>query len=364
MGRDKGKTLTTPFMWEDLFKSENTIERMADHGGYYSEVTDRAYVVESSIIGCEHGSHLTRIGILLDHGVYDRNGNAVLTEMDCVAGENVYSFGVCSSPAIFHRNPPIVTLHRGVPYANNVTVTGPKCLMVLAPKWQGGNAHTHIYNGNQYEKALVQNETLICTYGAAIITVKEVNNTRKSSEKIKVLDSKGVNMIANMERNKSQIEYDVSTGIILSIPTILPDVGYGHDINQRPINPIPDSLSAKEALELLIKDLDEFETAIATGINVSLTQDQFNALVSLRYNVGSLGVIEGLLEYLEKSSYERAKLKNLINSHYDAIIKKNPSKEKYKSGWYSRTEKFLDIFFDGNYGNMLIDAVNGKVIFN
>ena len=36
--------------------------------------------------------------------------------------------------------------------------------------------------------------------------------------------------------------------------------------------------------------------------------------------------------------------------------------EIYRDGWYNRTEKMLDIFFDGNYGYMPIDAVIGKVV--
>ena len=36
--------------------------------------------------------------------------------------------------------------------------------------------------------------------------------------------------------------------------------------------------------------------------------------------------------------------------------------EIYRDGWNNRTEKMLDIFFDGNYGYMPIDAVNGKVV--
>jgi|GEM_PF-3059697 len=191
--------------------------------------------------------------------------------------------------------------------------------------------------------------------------------------KVTDLNSTGYNMIANMERNLSLIEYDEITGLITSIPTTSTDVGYGHDYIKNPLPSIPASMTASEAYELLKKDLKGIEPdgevvkhkdyigAIA-GIDADFTQDQFNALVGLRYNIGKLGVIDGLLEYLEKGSYERAKLKDLINSYYDAIIISNPDNEKYKDGWYNRTEKMLDIFFDGNYGYMPIDAVNGKVI--
>ena len=186
---------------------------------------------------------------------------------------------------------------------------------------------------------------------------------KEEIDKIENLDSNGLNMIANMERNINQIKYDEKTGTILSIPTIRPDVGYGHDINKKPMDSVPDSLSATEAYKLLKKDVDEFEEAIANGINTSLTQDQFNALVGLRYNVGSLGVIDGLLPYLENGIYKRSELKNIINGYYDAIIRNDTKKKKYREGWYRRTETILNIFFDGNYGKMSINAVKGKVIF-
>jgi len=55
-------------------------------------------------------------------------------------------------------------------------------------------------------------------------------------------------------------------------------------------------------------------------------------------------------------------LKKIIIDHYDGIIKRNPIQEKNRAGWYNRTERFLDIFFEGDYGDMPIDAVNGRVI--
>lgn len=183
----------------------------------------------------------------------------------------------------------------------------------------------------------------------------------ESSRKISKLDSKGFNMIANMERNKSGIDYDVSTGKIISIPTIGPDVGYGHDITQNPMKSIPNSLSASEALKLLKEDVEEIEKKINDDINANFTQNQFNALVSLRYNIGGLGEINGFIEYLEKGIYDRQEMESIINAYYNERIEENPKKEQNRQGWYNRTKKFLDVFFDSNYGNMPIDAVNGKV---
>ena len=48
--------------------------------------------------------------------------------------------------------------------------------------------------------------------------------------------------------------------------------------------------------------------------------------------------------------------------YYDAIINSNPSLGQYRQGWYDRVDRMVNVFFDVNYGNMPIDAVNGRVI--
>ena len=187
--------------------------------------------------------------------------------------------------------------------------------------------------------------------------------TRKAESEwipITSVDDKGLNKIANMERNPGQIKH--ANGVIICVPLKGNDVGYGHDFKS---NPLPESwirdLSAEDALTLLRQDVNAIASPLKT-LEANLTQDQFNALVTLRYNVGSIRKITGLTEYLEENtSYDRAEMREIIIGYYDSIIDKNPENEKHRAGWYSRTDAMLDLFFDGNYGNMSIDAVNGKV---
>ena len=179
-------------------------------------------------------------------------------------------------------------------------------------------------------------------------------------QKVTKLDNSGLNMIANFERGKSEIESDENGNIIL-IPKTNTDVGYGHDYKTNPLSYEAKDLSSSEALDLLKADVKQFEEGVSK-LEADLTQDQFNALVSLRYNIGFLSNIDGLIEYLENNeTYDRETLKSIINGYYDKIINKNPNNEKFRKGWYNRTEKMLDIFFNGDYGDMPIDAVNGKV---
>lgn len=59
-------------------------------------------------------------------------------------------------------------------------------------------------------------------------------------------------------------------------------IGYGHTGNVRP----GDTISAQEAEQLLVKDLERFEDAVERLITVPLTQNEFDALVSFTFNVG------------------------------------------------------------------------------
>ena len=191
---------------------------------------------------------------------------------------------------------------------------------------------------------------------------EQANGVEENTIKITGLDENGLNMIANIERNVKQIVVD-DKGNIVSVPIIGNDVGYGFDIS---VNKLPEDysssdLTSEQAYELLKITAEEFSLAIAKEFDVTLSQDQFNALVLLKYNIGYLSNIKGFMEYIENGKYNRDEMRTMINNYYDLIISRNPKNEKYRNGWYNRTEAMLDIFFDGNYGNMPIDVVNGKV---
>ncbi len=67
-------------------------------------------------------------------------------------------------------------------------------------------------------------------------------------------------------------------------PAGRPTIGYGHVLLQDEYH---QSISIDAAEELLRKDLFLAERAVIRNINVGLEQSQFNALVSLTYNIGA-----------------------------------------------------------------------------
>jgi len=60
-------------------------------------------------------------------------------------------------------------------------------------------------------------------------------------------------------------------------------IGYGHTKNVK----IGDKITKDEADELFLEDVSEFEQCIKDNVNVPLTQNQYDALVSFCYNVGT-----------------------------------------------------------------------------
>ena len=67
-------------------------------------------------------------------------------------------------------------------------------------------------------------------------------------------------------------------------PAGKPTIGYGHVI--RASEQFPDAISTDEAESLLKQDVSYTEQIITHSIVIDLTQNQFDALVSLAYNIG------------------------------------------------------------------------------
>jgi lysozyme len=63
-------------------------------------------------------------------------------------------------------------------------------------------------------------------------------------------------------------------------------------------------LTKEQCYELLDQDLDYFEDIVTTEVNVKLTQNQFDALVSFVFNVGANAFINStLLKVLDQGFY-------------------------------------------------------------
>ena len=199
-----------------LLNNSLAIARMNQYRQNHGITGEESYVVSGSLVQCNYGYEITRLGVVRDHGVYDRNGNAVLTCSDCKAGENVYGFGICTSPYIVHKQNESVTIYSET---SNTTITGFKCRLALTTEWmEDDNVHTHIWNEEkqQYEKVLLKNANLICSYGLGRISIKEIVETMQ--EEVKALYTiESINIRESPGGDK--IVAILSNEILLTIPS-------------------------------------------------------------------------------------------------------------------------------------------------
>lgn len=94
-------------------------------------------------------------------------------------------------------------------------------------------------------------------------------------------------------------------------------IGYGHtDAARHPLKITKGlKITAAKALEILDTDLDECEEAVNRLVTVSMTQGQFDALVSFAFNCGT-GNLKKLIAPLNKGDYDgcRQKFSEFIRS--------------------------------------------------
>ncbi len=122
---------------------------------------------------------------------------------------------------------------------------------------------------------------------------------KAESDKKYSLSTNGIELLAQFEGLKLEAYLDS-----VRIPTI----GYGtiKYPNGTRVK-LGDKITKAQALEYKQHDLKEFESTVNTGVKVPLTQNQYDALVSLSYNIGS-GAFKGstLLKKLNSGDYKGA----------------------------------------------------------
>ncbi|WP_336021457.1 lysozyme, partial [Acinetobacter pittii] len=97
-----------------------------------------------------------------------------------------------------------------------------------------------------------------------------------------------------------------------------------------------DTCTAEQAKTYFKHDLAKFEKAVNESVTVPLTQNQFDALVSLTYNIGS-GAFKSsnLLKLLNKGDYQGAA---------DQLLRWNKAKGKVLNGLVRRREAERTLF--------------------
>jgi len=82
------------------------------------------------------------------------------------------------------------------------------------------------------------------------------------------------------------------------------------------------TITSAESSELLNKDLDEAEKAVNRVIKVAINQNQFDALVSLTFNIGTDALAQSsLVRYLNIKNYVEAGKRFLLWNKITKVIK-------------------------------------------
>lgn len=192
----------------------------------------------------------------------------------------------------------------------------------------------------------------------------DVNNEMGGNEAVdSILGDEGLSYIANKEVGKEQLNLDDEGNIISVYPSDERTIGYGYDIIEDPLKLNIDEaeeISQDYALELLTRVSNSMATPILESVDITreLSQQELDGLVVLRYNIGSLGVVDNLIEDInENAPYDV--MKNDIDTYYDKLVEINPSNIDYREGWQNRTNETLELYFYGDYGEMPINVVEG-----
>ncbi len=120
-------------------------------------------------------------------------------------------------------------------------------------------------------------------------------------------------------------------------------IGFGHEI--LPGEDFSNGLSEEESWKLLRKDVKKHADAInqwAAENNLKLTQQQFDALVSLRFNLGSLGVAPKLMGHILSGNATPEQ----IRKEFEDIISTETGR---KEGLWQRRRDEADMFFNNDY---------------
>lgn len=120
-----------------------------------------------------------------------------------------------------------------------------------------------------------------------------------------------------------------------------PTIGIGHLITGLEKPPIGDAITHKRALELFQEDVQYFETMLETVLEVELTQSQFDACLSLMYNIGYGG--------FKKSSVLRHINHREMLKAGNAFLLWNKAGGKVRQGLVKRRRRERNLFLNGEY---------------
>lgn len=173
---------------------------------------------------------------------------------------------------------------------------------------------------------------------------KKENKTSEASN-MKISDN-GINMLKRFEGSVKigarHVIYDDKTGRPVNSDKELPagaTIGYGHLIKSD--EDFKHGITERQATEILRSDISTAERAIKDNITIPLSQNQYDALVSLAYNIGAKNFANStVVKYVNDSNYYNAKYPTLES----AWMAWNKSGGREMAGLTDRRQQEFNLF--------------------
>ena len=171
----------------------------------------------------------------------------------------------------------------------------------------------------------------------------------KNEMKDMKMSDNGINILKKLEgsvtKGDKHVIYDDKTGKPVDVNKPLPcgaTIGYGHLIKNG--EDFRNGISESKATELLRADIATAERAVRDNINVLLTQNQFDALTSLAYNIGVNNFANStVVKYINNPNFHSSVYPNL-ESAWNAW---NRSQGQISNGLINRRKHEWDMYSHG-----------------
>ena len=150
-----------------------------------------------------------------------------------------------------------------------------------------------------------------------------------------------------LDKYGNHVVYDDATGKPVNPNETLPKgatIGYGHLV--KPDEDFKNGITEQQAVALLRSDIAVAERTVQNNITANLTQNQYDALVSLAYNIGASGFKNStVVEYINNPNFHSS-----IYSDLESAWKAwNQTQGKVSNGLINRRQNEWNLYAAGIY---------------
>jgi len=155
---------------------------------------------------------------------------------------------------------------------------------------------------------------------------------------------KGIDLLKSIEK-LSTTPYDDQTGKDITAWGEGATIGYGHLVSSDQWEKYKDGITPDQALSLFRADLNPYVNTVKTKVTVSITQNEFDAMVILAFNIGQRGFSGSSVLKMVNDPDVRTGYTNLE----DAWKAWNKSQGVVNRGLTNRRQAEWDIYSKGIY---------------